>query len=219
MYPFYGPQTDKLHFYAEVYNSNKLYEEGKFLVNYYIETRESSTRMQNFFFNKRLAEGDSKTKEYDDNYERSIFYTRSVIETIKKQRWYPDVIHCQGWISGTAPFFIRAAYQDELPFKDTKIVYSLHGTKLKKPLPENFKDCLAFRNITAETVEKHGMPLKSFSDFAKFSLSFCDGVIQAQNGASPELLAFAQEKGIPTLPYEASDSPGQRYADFYDSLF
>ena len=69
------------------------------------------------FFNKRLAEGDSKTKEYDDNYERSIFYTRSVIETIKKQRWYPDVIHCQGWISGTAPFFIRAAYQDELPFE------------------------------------------------------------------------------------------------------
>ena len=171
------------------------------------------------FFNKRLAEGDSKTKEYDDNYERSIFYTRSVIETIKKQRWYPDVIHCQGWISGTAPFFIRAAYQDELPFKETKIVYSLHGTKLKKPLPENFKDCLAFHNITAETVERHGMPLKSFSDFAKFSLSFCDGVIQAQNGASPELLAFAQEKGIPTLPYEASDSPGQRYADFYDSLF
>ncbi len=57
VYPFYGPQTNKLHFYAEVYNSNKLYEEGKFLVNYYIETRESSTRMQNFFFNKRLDVG------------------------------------------------------------------------------------------------------------------------------------------------------------------
>ena len=25
VYPFYGPQTNKLHFYAEVYNSNKLY--------------------------------------------------------------------------------------------------------------------------------------------------------------------------------------------------
>ena len=57
VYPFYGPQTDMLHFYAEVYNSNKLYEEGKFLVNYYIETRESSTQMQNYFFNKRLDVG------------------------------------------------------------------------------------------------------------------------------------------------------------------
>jgi GWxTD domain-containing protein len=54
VYPFYGANEDKLHFYAELYNSDKLYDEGKFLVNYYIETVESSNRMQNFFFNKRF---------------------------------------------------------------------------------------------------------------------------------------------------------------------
>ena len=45
VYPFYGASEDKLNFYAEVYNSNKLYNEGKFLVNYFIETVESSNRM------------------------------------------------------------------------------------------------------------------------------------------------------------------------------
>lgn len=54
VYPFYGANEDKLHFYTEVYNSDKLYDEGKFLVNYYIETVESSNRMQNYFFNKRF---------------------------------------------------------------------------------------------------------------------------------------------------------------------
>ena len=54
VYPFYGANENKLHFYAEIYNSDKLYAEGKFLVNYYIETVESSNRMQNYFFNKRL---------------------------------------------------------------------------------------------------------------------------------------------------------------------
>lgn len=54
VYPFYGANEDKLHYYAEVYNSDKLYEEGKFLVNYYIETAESSNRMQNYYFNKRF---------------------------------------------------------------------------------------------------------------------------------------------------------------------
>ena len=54
VYPFYGANEDKLHFYAEIYNSDKLYDEGKFLVNYYIETVESSNRMQNYFFNKRF---------------------------------------------------------------------------------------------------------------------------------------------------------------------
>lgn len=54
VYPFYGPSQDKLNFYVELYNSNKLYDEGKFLVTYYIETVESSNRMQNFTANKRF---------------------------------------------------------------------------------------------------------------------------------------------------------------------
>ena len=54
VYPFYGANEDKLHFYAELYNSDKLYDEGKYLVNYYIETVESSSRMQNYNFNKRF---------------------------------------------------------------------------------------------------------------------------------------------------------------------
>lgn len=54
VYPFYGSKEDKLNFYVELYNSDKLYDEGKFLVNYYIETVESSNRMQNYSFNKRF---------------------------------------------------------------------------------------------------------------------------------------------------------------------
>ena len=54
VYPFYGANENKLNFYAEIYNSDKLYDEGKFLVNYYIETVESSNRMQNYIFNKRF---------------------------------------------------------------------------------------------------------------------------------------------------------------------
>ncbi len=54
VYPFYGANEDKLHFYVEMYNSDKLYDEGKFLVKYYIETVESSNQMQNFTYNKRF---------------------------------------------------------------------------------------------------------------------------------------------------------------------
>ena len=54
VYPFYGSNEDKLSFYSEIYNSDKLYDEGKFLVNYYIETVESSNRMQSFFYSKRF---------------------------------------------------------------------------------------------------------------------------------------------------------------------
>jgi len=54
VYPFYGANENKLHFYTEIYNSDQLYDDGKFLVNYYIETVESSNRMQSYFYNKRF---------------------------------------------------------------------------------------------------------------------------------------------------------------------
>ena len=53
VYPFYGANEDKLRFYAELYNSDKVYEDGQFLVNYFIETVESSTKMKNYYFSQR----------------------------------------------------------------------------------------------------------------------------------------------------------------------
>ena len=55
VYPFYGANDNKLNFYTELYNSDKLYDEGKFLVNYYIETVESSTHLRDFSYNKRFV--------------------------------------------------------------------------------------------------------------------------------------------------------------------
>ena len=37
----------------------------------------------------------------EDNDERSIFFVRGVMETVKKLRWEPEIIHCNGWISAS----------------------------------------------------------------------------------------------------------------------
>ena len=54
VFPFYSASADKLKFYAELYNSDRLYDEGKYMVSYYIETAESSSLMQDFYFTKRF---------------------------------------------------------------------------------------------------------------------------------------------------------------------
>ena len=50
---------------------------------------------------------DEEGKEYEDNGERAIFYARGVLETVKKLRWCPDIIHCHGWMSAIVPLFIK----------------------------------------------------------------------------------------------------------------
>ena len=62
------------------------------------------------FFHKREMRTDNEGNEYEDNAERAIFYARGVLETVKKLRWVPDVIHCQGWISSIVPLYIKQAF-------------------------------------------------------------------------------------------------------------
>ena len=78
-----------------------------------------STRMQVYFidnddyFSKRNMAKDEKGQEYSDNTERAVFYARGVLETVKKLRWIPEVIHCQGWMSSIIPLYIKTAYSEE----------------------------------------------------------------------------------------------------------
>lgn len=170
------------------------------------------------FFHKRLVACDKKGNEYTDNHERTIFYARSVLETIKKLKWYPDIIHCQGWISASVPFYIKTAYKDEPPFAHTKVVYSLHNEMLKSPMPANFKDCLAFRSITPAVIDKYKLDFVEASDFAKFAIYFSDGVIASNGNVMPELLDYAHSRNTPVLDYQEGDDTAQRYSDFYDSI-
>ena len=54
VYPFYGSNDDKLKFYVELYNSNKIHDDGKYLVNYYIEASESMMKLPEFSYGQRL---------------------------------------------------------------------------------------------------------------------------------------------------------------------
>ena len=61
-----------------------------------------SARMQvyfidndDYFLRKNLLV-DDEGKDINDNDKCSIFFVRRVMETEKKLRWVPDIIHCQG---------------------------------------------------------------------------------------------------------------------------
>ena len=184
-----------------------------------------SARMQVYFidnedfFQKRLMVADKKGKEYTDNYERAIFYARSVLETIKKLRWYPDVIHCQGWVSAIAPYYIKTAYREEPPFANTKVVFSLYDMPLTKSMPDNFRECIAFRSITPEIIDTFGLNFKTTDDLIKLAINFSDGVVETQPNTNPEWINFAKTKNIPILEYnDETENQAQRFSDFYDSI-
>lgn len=182
-----------------------------------------STRIQVYFidnedyFTKRLMAFDENGKEYDDNGERAVFFARGVLETVKKLRWIPDVIHCQGWMCSIIPLYIKTAYQDEPSFANTKVVTSLFSEELHDSLGANFRHSIAFRNVTPEILDKYGSDF-GFMELEKLAIDYSDGVVNAGKNVNPELIKYAEEKGLPVMTNPADDEVCQVYDDFYDKV-
>lgn len=180
------------------------------------------TRIQVYFidnddyFSKRLMTVDDNGAEYADNGERAIFFARGVLETVKKLRWIPDVIHCQGWMSAVVPFYIKTAYADEPSFANTKIVTSLHGQGFNATLADNFKNCIAYRDATIDKIAGYKDAF-DYNELAKLAIEYSDGIIEAAPTVSDELKAYANDKKKPLLAYQGEDFAAE-YDAFYNSL-
>ncbi len=181
-----------------------------------------SARVQVYFidnddyFGKRLMEKDEQGEDYTDNGERAIFFARGVLETVKKLRWVPDVIHCQGWMSAVIPFYVKTAYHDEPSFAETKVVTSLFSQSLEKDLGSDFKQCLEFREARAELLKDYKDNF-DFNDLSKLAIEYSDGVIAADKKINENLINFAKGKNIPVLGYQ--EDFADAYEAFYEQLF
>ena len=181
-----------------------------------------SARVQVYFidnddyFGKRLMEKDEQGEDYTDNGERAIFFARGVLETVKKLRWVPDIIHCQGWMSAVIPFYVKTAYHDEPSFAETKVVTSLFSQSLEKDLGSDFKQCLEFRDARAELLKDY-KDIFDFNELSKLAIGYSDGVIAADKQVDENLMKFAKEKNIPVLGYQ--EDFADAYEAFYEQLF
>ena len=186
-----------------------------------------SARMQVYFidnddyFHKRQMMFDENGQEYADNVERAIFYARGVLETVKKLRWCPDVIHCQGWMSAIAPLYIKTAYREDPPFANARVVYSDFNVYPTTGLGERFAESLAFRGASVDLLERQGIDLTSPDALGQMAAGFSDGIVLAEGQEAGSLAQFAAAHNIPTLasPTGTDKENAQAYSDFYEQIF
>ncbi len=107
-----------------------------------------SARLQIYFidneeyFGRKAMNTDEAGKVFKDNDERMIFYSRGVLETIKKLRWTPDIIHCHGSLTALAPLYIRTLYRKDPFYKDKKVVFSVYNDKFENKINPKLKSKL-----------------------------------------------------------------------------
>lgn len=174
---------------------------------------------EDYFQNKELLT-DKEGAEYEDNDERSIFFIRGVMETIKKLRWVPDVIHCHGWFSALAPLFIKKGYADDPCFRNSKVVCSLYDESFSRPFQPDFAGKLRYDGIGDKEVEAvKALGTIDYTTLMKLAIDYSDGIIIGSENVDPELIRYATDKGIQQLPFQ---SDFEQYSEdinrFYDQI-
>lgn len=183
-----------------------------------------SARLQVYFidnedyFQRKNLIHDDNGNEYEDNDERIIFYARGVLETVKKLRWTPDIIHCQGWMTALAPLYIKKAYNDDPFFKNSKIVYSIFDDEFKDPFRENFSNKLIIDGVEKSHLNGLGSGSTTYESLSKLAIDFSDGVIQARPEVNANVVEYVKSKDKNFLSYQSGDDYADGYVNFYDSL-
>ena len=168
-----------------------------------------------FFMGRRFS-ADENGKEYEDNAERAAFYARGVLETIKKLKWTPDVIHCLGWMGSFIPLYLKTAYAEEPSYRDCKVIFTPSTQMLAASVPANMDGIIAFRNATISAIrglgEKKLVPMLN-----KLGVKYADGIGFLEK--DDELTAFAEGLGKPCLQPVSIDDYGIYYPNFYDTIW
>ncbi len=186
----------------------------------------SSARMQVYFidnedyFHRKFINKDAEGKDFKDNDERAAFFARGVLETVKKLRWRPDIVHCQGWISHFLPVYLKKVYHEDPVFTEAKVVLSLYNDQLDARLSDQVIDKILVDSLRREDVAVLADP--SGINLAKLAIQYADAVIAGVPEIDPRLAEYVRERNLPVLPYTPVTKDGgpyvRTYNQFYDDL-
>lgn len=177
-----------------------------------------SARMQIYFidnddyFQRKSMFRDKNNKFFKDNEERAIFFSRGVIETVKKLGWAPDLVHCHGWMTSMIPLYIKRAFKENPLFTDTKIVLSIYDDEFPELLNKDLSNKIKLDGITNKDLKHLKKP--SYVSLMQSAIDFSDGIIMASENPNSELLDYVAESGKLTLPFQ-----GEQYIDAYNNFY
>lgn len=181
-----------------------------------------TARMQVYFidnedyFKRKSVFHDNNGEEFEDNDERSMFFCRGVLETVKKLGWKPDVIHCHGWMTSLMPMYIKDIYNKDPHFSDTKVVYSVYGNDFNKNWDSGFSEKLKFEGFKEEIVES----IKSgdFTSLNSTAMKYSDGVVLGSEDVNASLKeAYENCSGL-KMEFNPDEMQPKEMSEFFDKV-
>lgn len=155
----------------------------------------------------------------EENDERIMFFTRGVLETVRKLRWNPAIIHCMGWTSALMPLYIRRMYADDPTFAESKIVYALRSEDFDGTLDQRMYEKLQMSQFTDDDLATIKENAVDFIALNKLAIDYSDAIVVSSPDIPAELIEYARATGKPLLDHNPDEKAfTQQYMTFYEQL-
>ncbi len=178
-------------------------------------------RMQVYFidnedyFDEKGILLDENDNPYPDNLERVLFFTKGVLETIKKLRWTPDIIHCSGWISHLLPLYIKQVYNEDPYFSNSKIIYAIQNDEFEVNTDNSILNELSADKIPTSILKTIGTP--NYLNTTRLALNFSDAVSFSEAINNKNIVKLVDDLKLPKFDYV--DLEENNYAEAYDEFY
>jgi starch synthase len=168
------------------------------------------------YFKKKFLFKDASGKYFKDNDERSMFFCRGVLETVKKLGWMPDIVHCHGWMTALMPVYLKSVYSNDPHFSGAKVIYSIYNRDETIKFSKNLEEKLEFDNIpVSELGIKGSIGVKKLHEIGiqwSDAVGFCDYKI---DDVLKELVKSLRK---PLLEHQQEEKTIEAHQDFYDKV-
>jgi starch synthase len=179
-----------------------------------------AARMQVYFidneeyFQRKSTFRDADNTFFPDNDDRTIFFGRGVLETVKKLGWSPDIIHCHGWMTALVPMLIKTSYKDDPMFHNSKVAYSLYNDSFPESFNKDFAKKVLMNGLSADDVK--GMDDPNYVSLTKLALHYSDAVVKSSFTLHEEIEKEFKSLSKPTLDYKSPEEYIEACDHFYD---
>ena len=183
-----------------------------------------SARVQIYFidnddcFSRKAVMTDEAGKPFEDNDERAIFFARGVLETVKKLRWEPTIVHCHGWFSSIVPIYLREVFSDDPIFKGVKIVASIYDDGFEGELSDEMTKKIVNEGVDVKNLKNIEHP--SYQNLMKLVIDYADGIVVETPTLDAEVADYLAASGKKVLEYQDKTTTEylDNYQKFYDEL-
>ena len=168
------------------------------------------------YFKRKFVFNDENGKFFNDNDERSMFFCKGVLETVKKLGWVPEIIHCHGWMSALMPVYLKTVYDNDPHFSNAKVIYSIYDVQNKNKFSKDFKDKLAFDEIPVDELDINGtIDVKTLH---KIGLDWCDAIGVCASDAEDHFESYLNNTDKPLLQFHSEEQTIEVHQDFYEKV-